>query len=413
MAKLRQLPQLYLRGRLRKTMTNLTAAERAEVDKLATDIANADYMGGCKREFMRKLSRTIAADYFTDADAAHTEYLIAVWRAVVYLLHSSHYAFACGKCGASTYQTMRGREQKIAHANYIWCPACRHTLLTDRGSLTRRVKYIDYDKLQSFIATHANDRGFVTPTCVTPIVETKLDSKVPNRDEIINNQDKLKSFIGQFVMNYFRQQIRENRIIRHGPDRMRRCGEASKMFALGLRDTLQRHQVRHRHYVDADATIFYTNLNALSPEISEYLRWMMNYINTLGVHTETLTDRIVIHHQPPSTHQLTIEVSGKRIVDFAAATNGNDGEIDAIDMVPSTYDGVVDHADASAESDMVCELRREATPLMRKIIDAIMAESQPTIDLNVIGQLVGCDVTTVSNQLAELRQIYECLEEAS
>src|SRR6516164_8922237 len=110
MGRLRQLPQIYLRGAIaNETMKNLPPEEVAHINIMVEQLAGSQLLAGHRQEFVNKLAQTFGGDYRDDHATADAEFHIAVWRACVYLIHHTDYSFRCRACQSSTYLTQRAR----------------------------------------------------------------------------------------------------------------------------------------------------------------------------------------------------------------------------------------------------------------------------------------------------------------
>src|SRR4051812_32402114 len=93
MPRLRQMPELFLRGALaNQTMRHLTDQERRESQEITLRIAYQEPENGgvgarTMRTFIQALQKTIRGDYKDDSRNAEVDYVIAVWRGVVQLLY--------------------------------------------------------------------------------------------------------------------------------------------------------------------------------------------------------------------------------------------------------------------------------------------------------------------------------------
>ena len=88
MGIVRQLPELYLRGSLANiTMANLTEDQKAQAQEIALDIAYSPEMASHRIGMIKELRNTIAADYKDDEKNGESEYIIAIYRGVVDVLH--------------------------------------------------------------------------------------------------------------------------------------------------------------------------------------------------------------------------------------------------------------------------------------------------------------------------------------
>jgi len=215
MAKVRQLADLFLRGALaNETMKNLTVKEKELADRVCDQVMNHDVLMGHKNMFMTKLGTTIRGD-FTDRLMAQQEYRITIWRGVIYLLYHRKYSFRCRACDATTYQSQRGAPIEFDR-RWDCCPACRSYTINDPGESGLEagsfITNTDYETLMLDLTNHGQQVPTVQ-SCIEPIPGEK---KVTNPAQILDDPAQIKKFFGEFIWNYFRQSIKENKISYHG-----------------------------------------------------------------------------------------------------------------------------------------------------------------------------------------------------
>lgn len=78
-----QMPGLYLRGSLKRTMRDVDPATKIEVEEIINMVSNDPQLQACKIQFKNALRYTIGGDYKSDPTSAEQEFTIAVWRAAV------------------------------------------------------------------------------------------------------------------------------------------------------------------------------------------------------------------------------------------------------------------------------------------------------------------------------------------
>ena len=223
MAKVRQLAHLYLRGALaNETMKHLTPEQKELAELVCDQVVGHEALNGHKNMFMNKLGTTIRCDY-TDRLMAQQEYRITIWRGVIYLLYHHEYSFRCTACGATSYLSQRGATIKFDR-RWACCPACRQYAIDSPGDsgLERGSFILDTD-YETILLSMTED-GTESPTicsCVEPIQGKK---KVEKPEKILNDPDQIKKFFGEFIWNYFRQNIKENKITHHGRHLKKFCG---------------------------------------------------------------------------------------------------------------------------------------------------------------------------------------------
>ncbi len=223
MANVRQMPELYLRGSLANiTMRGLTADQREHAEGLVRRIAAHPDMQRHKIKFMKKLSVTIAADYANDREIAEQELRVAIWRGVVSLFYHHKYTFQCRACGSSTYMTKRSKPKAIDRIQAP-CPNCRCIEIDSPGdseALQHRVRDNDkYMTIEDFQTSYTDmPDGFAAPTYKTTIFPIAGAKKYDNPQAIVDDDQQLRKFFGEFVWNYFRQQINENKRKEHNKE---------------------------------------------------------------------------------------------------------------------------------------------------------------------------------------------------
>lgn len=220
MPVVRQMSELYLRGSLANiTMKNLTDAEREHVASLVDTVCAHHEMQRHKIKVMKELAVTIGADYADDRDNAEADYKIAVWRGVVDLFYHRKYTFACRACNSATYLTKRGRPKSIDRVQTP-CPNCGKIEVASPGDVQvlqdRLLAGDRFLTMEEFQASYADlPDGMEAPTCTATIDYVPGAKKYENPEAIVNDDRQLRKFFGEFVWNYFRQQINENRRQEH------------------------------------------------------------------------------------------------------------------------------------------------------------------------------------------------------
>lgn len=223
MANVRQMPELYLRGSLANiTMKNLTGEQQDHVANLMEQICTHPEMQRHKIKVMKELGVTIAADYSDDRETAEQEYRVAVWRGVVDLFYHRKYTFECRACKSGIYYTKRSKAKAIDRVQTP-CPNCRHVEIEDAGdvpALQERVANNDrFMTIEDFQESYKDlPDSFKAPTCRSSISYVPGEKKYNNPQAIIDDEKQLRKFFGEFVWNYFRQQINENKRKEHRKD---------------------------------------------------------------------------------------------------------------------------------------------------------------------------------------------------
>lgn len=223
MANVRQMPELYLRGSLANiTMKNLSGEQQTHVANLIEQICSHPEMQRHRIKVMKELGVTIAADYSDDRQAAEQEYRVAVWRGVVDLFYHRKYTFECRACNSSVYFTKRSKAKAIDRVQTP-CPNCRCVEIDSPGDVAalqeraqRGERYLTIEEFQESYKDQPD--GYAAPTCKSSIIYKPGEKKYENPQAIIDDEKQLRKFFGEFVWNYFRQQINENKRKEHRKD---------------------------------------------------------------------------------------------------------------------------------------------------------------------------------------------------
>lgn len=230
MGNIRQLPKLYLRGSLAtETMRNLTEEQTRKAGDITNQLYDNPLLSGHRIEFVNQLKKTIANDYRDDIGAAQQEYYITLWRGVVHLLYHCSYGFKCAHCDSSTYRNKR-KKQTVINRKFDFCPNCQHTKIVVGGKPTfvHESKISDYDlDVQS------------------PIISIKGDQKVEDAEKVFNDPVQLKRFFTEFIWNYFRQIISENKITKHAKERSMISGPADVILFDTIQSLLRIHNIKY------------------------------------------------------------------------------------------------------------------------------------------------------------------------
>lgn len=272
MSILRQLPELCIRGSVANiTMANLTKEQQDRVDKITRRIAAHPDMQGKRHAFARELAATIGADYKSDWLIADEEYYIAIWRGVVGILYHKKYSFVCRACGSSHWITERGIPRPIDKQR-IPCPNCKMMCVETAGDTNLSpgsfITKEDYDVICSNTPYKEHgEYGWVSqdlPTCSSTIDYVEGVEAYSDRDPeaILNNDKQLIRFFGEYMWNYFRQHLAENRRKEHKQKKVTVTGPAdeiifNELVALCKRMHIEHDADRYRH----DAVSFIVRLH--------------------------------------------------------------------------------------------------------------------------------------------------------
>jgi hypothetical protein len=246
MALVRQMPELYLRGSLANvTMVNLTPDEKQHVEFIVDYVAKHPGMSRHRAGIMEELGNTIGGDYASDKRCGEAEFQIAIWKATVELYHHRQYTFCCKACGSNSWITQQGISRQI-NRQKLDCPNCKQVRVTDPGD-TNLVKntYVPFTVFQ-------NSYKYFTPVqtapkCESPIYYIPGVKKYLDPDKIINCDTQLVKFFGEFVWNYFRQQLAENGRKEHRKEPQKICGRADEIITEELLSLCQRLKIDYNH----------------------------------------------------------------------------------------------------------------------------------------------------------------------
>ncbi len=193
-------------------MRHLPQEERDTIDRMTREISRMPILAGHRHRFIEKLGHTIGGDYYKNREAAEQEFTIAIWRALVYLLHHTDYSYRCEACNATEYTTHKNKP-KALDRRYPICPACSNVRITDPGDSDLTAgQFIHMDDLQRTILALGGNNP---PKHESAVLSIKGTKKVMDHDKVLNAPDQITKYFGEFIWNYFRQTLRENEIRYH------------------------------------------------------------------------------------------------------------------------------------------------------------------------------------------------------
>ncbi len=230
MANVRQMPQLYLRGSLANiTMAGLTREQQDHINVLFPHVINHPEMQRHRVGFLKELKVTIAADYSDDREIAAEEYKIAVWKGIVELFYHHKYSFRCAACEQSQWVTKYAKPKLIDRIQPV-CPNCKHVEVLDPGDVPGLVKgqFMHEDAFQECYKDLPSDKR--SPKSKSPIRPVTGIKKYANPQDLIDDPKQLRKFFGEFVWNYFRQQINENKRKQHRKEPVRAMGDTDELM---------------------------------------------------------------------------------------------------------------------------------------------------------------------------------------
>lgn len=246
----RQLPMLCLRGSVANiTMANLEEEEQQHVSELTDMIAEHPEMQAKRNSMIHNLQGTIGSDYRDDRAVADNEYYIAIWRGVVNLFYHRKHDFACRACGQSHYVTNRNKVALIDRQQ-VPCPNCGKVEIEDPGSQDANGEpisgfkpgsFVSLDEYRNVLKSFPADREPPkSRSCIKFIPRDRLYS---NPHSIIEDNDQLRKFFGEYVWNYYRQQIRENQRSEHNKQPRRILDKADRVIHQELISLCRKHKL--------------------------------------------------------------------------------------------------------------------------------------------------------------------------
>lgn len=206
----RQLPKLYLRGAIAtQTMKNLTKSEVQFIDDLIKEVmedpGTAQTITGVARNYQKIQD--------CDKDAALQEISIAIWRATAQLCFHHTYTYKCEACNQSQYLTKRGKPSPILKRDPV-CPNCGCVKIKNPGDTTLiQGSYILAGDFQNSYINFGPDQK--SPECESPIFAIAGGKRYEDPNGILNDPKQRKKYFKQYIWNYFRQQINENKRKEH------------------------------------------------------------------------------------------------------------------------------------------------------------------------------------------------------
>lgn len=284
MSIVRQMPELYLRGSLvNQTMANLTEEQRQHCQQVTQYVAQHTEMAKHRSQVIKELGSTIGADYRDDRTAAEQEYQIAVWRGVVNLFYHRQYTFKCRACGSSTYMTKR-RVPKAIDRVQKPCPNCNMVEVHDSG-WTDLIKgsFITHTAFQDSYKNLLDGIPESKPT----IYSIPGELRYPNPQEVIDDPRQLAKFFGEFVWNYFRQQLRENSRAEHHKEPQAVIGRADEVITSEILSLCTRLKIDHHYCSDIQPELgwYRIQVNGLQtpPEFSGELVMLISKARDFGI----------------------------------------------------------------------------------------------------------------------------------
>lgn len=248
MAIVRQLPELYLRGALANvTMKNLTPEQQKEAEELTNRIAHHPEMIKHKSHVIHQYRSTFRNDYL-DSGAAEQEYLIAIFKGVISLLHHHEYTYQCTACQSTTYLTKRGKPSPIDRVQSP-CPNCKKVMVTHQGDTDLQIgQFVTPEEFQAAYIHHSDHDE--APKYESTIIPIQGEKKHKEPDKILSDPAQISKYFGEFVWNYFKQQIAENDLTTHKKTTTTIHGLASQIYCDSLSSIMREHKIHHNTIVE-------------------------------------------------------------------------------------------------------------------------------------------------------------------
>lgn len=383
--RLRQLPQIYLRGAIaNETMRHMPKEDQQRVNALTIELTKSPVLAGHRNRFIEKLSHTIGGDYhYKSRTAADQEFQIAVWRAVVYLLYHTDYTYRCDCCANMAYKTQRGKLTAMDR-RYPSCPECEAVRIDDPGdSIYKAGDFVKLPDLQKFLKTCEGK----PPTHRSPVAPIRGDKKVPNHATILNHSEQLVKFFGEFIWNYFRQTLRENEIRMHQKEARAVEGPADKIAVEELVSLLVTQKIPHRferkdnphggsYHVIAD-------IMATNHKVSRQIRILIDKYRNLGIIIR-VSDTEILVNVAENAPCIEASVSTPQAVCMQGRTaKEEEDDIEVVDIYRHMIDvenrGMSMQEDGIAEvesDDLLDTIRASLSDGAQKVFDIMMSRGQ-------------------------------------
>lgn len=324
--RLRQLPELYLRGSMaNETMANLKKEQQQTVETIIKKAVNSSLLSRHRQLFAAKLAKTVGGDYSTrENGAADQEYHVVIWRAAINLLYHCDYQFKCGHCSAVEYMTSRNSIKKF-DMRYKHCPACLHVLITNPGDGPFKAgQYATLRSVQAHLDSAACENA---PEYTTPIISQQLAKKIEDPTAVLSDDEQFVKYFGNFIWNYYYQILRENKIKHHSSDPYVAAGRADTIALEEFTSFLGKNNIRYNYIKSqlAEPTyIINVNLLGTNVKVSKQLKFLQSKYYDCDVIVELNDDTIVIHKNV-AAKEIEAEISTPRPVLLQVGDNEDSG----------------------------------------------------------------------------------------
>lgn len=325
----RQLPLLYARG----SIFNVTAKDLSEDDRARAEeiieLVKQDLQVD-RQQFIFKLSGTIGADYRDTSfnGPADTEFQFAVWKGTLHLLYHCDYTFVCRHCGNGHYLNNSGRVAKIDQRK-IFCPACQHCEISDpKKSKLKKGQFINKDDLLQLIDDLA-EKGLEPPKYRSCIKSAKGEKKNLDPQSILEDPEQRKRWFSEFVWNYFKQMIKENKIQKQFATRLV-DGFSDIVTVNSIIGYLQKNNIRFS-YLEADNPKYgyhfiECELLGLAPRYIPEFAEVMHRAREWGVMVDLLPTGVRVYDQGADAIMVTHEIKTREYVIVETSVGQKDGD---------------------------------------------------------------------------------------
>lgn len=400
----RQVPELYFRGSLANiTMANLTKQEKEHLEKLMELVGNHPEMIRHKNKAISKFGVTIAQDYRDDRAIAEEEYNLAIWKGLVDLFYHKKYTFKCESCRSSHYYTKRNKPAPIDRL-YPVCPNCSCVKVVSPGSTDLKVgQFVKIDVFQKSF----EDPNVEPPSSESPIEYVPGENKYADPYAILNDPQQLKKFFGEFVWNYFRQHIAENKRVELKKKSVRIYDKADVVYIKKIQNLLEHFKSK---FTIADNKIT-VRTYLLPPEFAIEFAILQNAARSNNVELKVNLDRIEVRTKGyvdyieetilVSEHVSVMEnaesdwskSSGDNFMDY----DNHQETVETLDLIESIRSCLPD-GDCQAIFDIRCQNGPHYAQFSKNYGDA-------TPTNNIIAEHLGIGIRTVNQHLTSIRVI--------
>jgi len=361
--RIRQLPQLFLRGALvQETIRHLTLEQQDVVTSMVSELSSSPILSGHKNGFINKLSETIGCDYSDDRSIAEQDYRIALWRATAHLLYHCDYTFKCKSCSASEYNSARGKSVLI-NRKLLICPACSSVAIDSPGSSNCQSGYLLTHRDFLDLCSDLSSQGLTAPTCTSCIEAIGGTKKIQDINKVLDDPDQLRKYFSEFLWNYLRQILKENKITRHAKLQQTISGAADRLTADVIAAILKNSRIDYTYDLSGPNDGFYVidaNLLSAPPELSLELQEVLLKSSASGVKIELDFDRIKIHDMGGDSPLIELDLSSTATVMVASNAGINEEDGDLLDQIPEEHVG--ENGTAALEQEERLLLVRKSLP---------------------------------------------------